>query len=494
MLERTLEKPLYLQLADGLAADIQTGVYPVGHKLPSVRKMSNLKGISISTVSQAYAWLEDQGWLRAKPQSGYYVRSSTAGGEEPRLPVSQPEETPAEVTKADLITGLLEEIKLPSMVNLGATVGDASLMPHRQLQQHFQKVSRYQMHETLAYQFSPGYMPLRQQLAVRMRDTGVHCSASEIVVTHGCVEALTLCLRAATEPGDLIAVESPCYYGFLQLADLLGLKVLEIPTDPQTGISVEALELALTQWPIKLVLLTARFSNPHGSVIPVARQKQLVKLARRHDIDLLEDDIYGELAFIGPKGGDSTTADGAHSSLKSWDTDGRVMYCSSFSKTLSPGLRLGWCLPGRHFRQVVKEQTFTTFSACTISQFAVHSYLQNGHYDRHLRKLRQTITDNFNRFKQEIRRFFPEDTLISCPNGGYCLWIQLPDGVDSAQLYHLARERSIAIVPGTLFSNSDRFDQYIRLNIAVPWSDKLEQAMKTLGQLVAQLAKQRLNS
>ncbi len=492
MLERTLEKPLYLQLADSLAADIQSGVFPVGHKIPSVRKMSAQKGVSISTVSQAYAWLEDQGWLQARPQSGYYVRSAFAANDpegEPRLPVSEPEKTPTKVTKVELITELLDELKTPSMVNLGATIPEDSLMPQRQLQQHIQKAARYHIDEVLQYQFSPGYPALRQQLAVRMRDAGVHCGASEIVVTHGCVEALTLCLRATTKPGDLLAVESPCYYGFLQLAELLGLNVLEIPTDPQTGMSVEALELALSQWPIKVVLLTARFSNPHGSIIPVARQKQLVSLARRYDIDLLEDDIYGELAFIGDKGPNSArAADGAFSALKAWDTDGRVMYCSSFSKTLSAGLRLGWCLPGRHFKQVVKEQTFTTFSASTLSQYAVQSYLQHGHYDRHLRKLRQVITENFARFKLEIRRFFPEETLISCPNGGYCLWIQLPDGIDSTKLYHLARERSITVVPGSLFSNSDRFDHYLRLNIAVPWNDKLEEALRTLGQLVHQMS------
>ncbi|MFK4750954.1 PLP-dependent aminotransferase family protein [Oceanobacter antarcticus] len=501
MLERSQDKPLYQQLADALSNDIRSGVYPVGHKVPSVRKMSGLRGVSISTVSQAYGWLEDQGWLQARPQSGYYVRSThTQMGQAKviRLPVSAPEVAPSEVTKADLISHVLNQLNHPSQVNLGATIPHASLMPQRQLQQHIQKVSRYRLAEVLTYQFSPGHIGLRQQLAIRMRDASVTCHSDDIVISHGCVEALTLCLRASTTPGDLIAVESPCYYGFLQLAELLGLKVLEIPTDPATGISLEALELALSQWPITLVLLTARFSNPHGSVIPVARQKQLVAMARRYDIDLLEDDIYGELAYVNkntsPKntGPNNTGLDGACTALKAWDTDGRVMYCSSFSKTLSAGLRIGWCIPGRHFDDVVKHQLFTTFSASSLSQETLYSYLQQGHYDRHLRKLRQTITDNCMRFYQAIQQYFPAQTLISRPLGGYCLWVQLPDGVSSGQLFHLAREQSISIVPGGLFSNSERFEQYLRLNIARPWDDSVATALSTLGQLVTRLMPQSL--
>ncbi|MDP2609681.1 MULTISPECIES: PLP-dependent aminotransferase family protein [unclassified Oceanobacter] len=499
MLERTLDKPLYQQLADALSNDIRSGIYPVGHRVPSVRKMSGLRGVSISTVSQAYGWLEDQGWLLARPQSGYYVRSSHAGMDQAnviRMPVSSPEAIPSAVTKSELISDVLDQLNHPGRINLGATIPHASLMPQRQLQQHIQKVSRYQLSEVLAYQFSPGHIGLRQQLAIRMRDASVFCDADDIVISHGCVDALTLCLRASTHPGDLIAVESPCYYGFLQLAELLGLKVLEIPTDPATGVSLEALELALSQWPIKLLLLTARFSNPHGAVMPVARQKQLVAMARRYDIDLLEDDIYGELSHLTQSashkhGSGQVTAitglDGACTALKAWDTDGRVMYCSSFSKTLSAGLRIGWCIPGRHFDGVVRQQIFTTFSACSLSQETIHSYLQQGHYDRHLRKLRQTISSNRVRFQNALQQFFPPQTLISQPLGGYCLWIQLPDGVSSGLLFHLAREQSISIVPGSLFSNSERFEQYLRLNIARPWDDTVIQALETLGRLVTQL-------
>lgn len=491
MLNPQLKQPLYLQLAEQLSDDIQTGVYPVGQKVPSVRRMSELRGVSVSTVSQAYARLEDLGWLNARPQSGYYVCSNRRPEcRHEQLPLSSPEEQPTEVTKSALITNMLAQLNHPSLINFGAAIPDSSFLPLRQLQRHIQQVSRYQTRQALEYQFAPGYEGLRQQLAVRMSNAGIHCHSDDIIITNGCAEAITLCLRAATQPGDLIAVESPCYYGFLQLASTVGLKVIEIPTDPETGMSLEALQLALSQWPIKLIALTSRFSNPSGALMPTRRQEKLVELANRFDVGIVEDDIYGEISFAetSAAGRKQAQEDGSFSVAKAFDRDGRVMYCSSFSKTLSAGLRVGWCVPGRWYQQVIDEQTFTTFSSSSLSQRVVHSYLQNSHYDRHLRQLRRQVTDNLPQFVDAVERYFPEGTRINVPKGGYTIWVALPEQANAERLYYLARERSISLVPGSLFTNSDQFDHCVRLNIAHPWSDQTHQALKTLGALAQQLA------
>ncbi|MGB1090564.1 MAG: PLP-dependent aminotransferase family protein [Oceanobacter sp.] len=485
MLERELDIPLYQQLADEIGQDIQSGVYLPGHKVPSLRKMSERKGVSISTVSQSYAWLEDQGCLIARPQSGYYVRPVMHSDQAPAS--LTPSEPPSEVTKAALINSLLQQLNIKGFINLGASVPEPSLLPQRQLQQHIQKVSRFHISEVLDYQFSPGHPGLRQQLAIRMRDVQVGCQADDIVMTHGCAEALTLCLRATTQPGDLVAVESPCYYGFLQLAANMGLKILEIPTDPSTGISTAALELALQQWPVKLVALTARFSNPTGALMPIQNQRRVVELARQYDVGILEDDIYGEIFYSADiRSSQASTAEqaGMRSVLKAFDTDERVMYCSSFSKTLSAGLRVGWCLPARWRKQVVEQQTFTTFSASSLSQHTVHSYLQSGSFDRHLRRLRKQMGETQQQFVEAIRRYFPQDIRINLPLGGYCLWIELPEGVKASQLYYLAREEFISISPGGLFSNSQRFDGHVRINISRLWNPQIEQALAALGRLV----------
>ncbi len=489
MLNAQLKQPLYQQLAEQISTDIQTGVYPVGQKVPSVRRMSTLRGVSISTVSQAYARLEDSGWLNARPQSGYYVCSNrTPERRREQLPLSSPQEQPSEVTKSSLISNMLAQLSRPSLVNFGAAIPDASLLPQRQLQRHIQQASRFQLKQVLEYQFSPGFEGLRQQLAVRMSNAGIHCISDDIIITNGCAEAIALCLRAATNPGDLIAVESPCYYGFLQLASMMGLKLIEIPTDPETGMSMEALQLALSQWPVKLVALTARFSNPTGALMPTVKQQQLVELAQKYDVGIIEDDIYGEISFAETSAAARKQAqeDGSFSAIKAFDQDGRVMYCSSFSKTLTAGLRVGWCVPGQWYQDVIDQQTFTTFSSSSLSQRAVHSYLQNSQYDRHLRQLRRQLAANLPQFVDAIERYFPAETRFSVPKGGYTLWLALPPRVNAERLYYLARERSMSLVPGSLFTNSDQFDHCIRLNIAHPWTEEIHQALMVLGELAGQ--------
>ena len=482
MLSKEKADHLYHRLARELITDIESGVYPVGEKIPSVRHMSTVRGVSISTVTQAYRWLEDQGWLLARPQSGYYVRSCFTPGLQERTPGTLPPTSrggnPQEFTKSALINDMLGQITRPSQINLGAAIPAAELLPLRQLQTHINKVSRFHTAEVLDYQFSPGFTGLRRQLAARMRDVGVRCLADDIIITNGCAEALALVLRATMKAGELIAVESPCYYGLLQVAGLLGIKIIEIPTDPQHGMSPEALQLALQQWPVKMVAINSRYSNPTGAVLSESRQKKLLQLAQEYNIGIIEDDVYGELGHSAASGSETF-----NTVLKTFDRDGRVLYCSSFSKTLSAGLRVGWCIPGRWFQQVCEQQMFTTFSAPSISQYAVSSYLQNGQYDRHLRQIRPKVAEYMRRMLDAIHHYFPAGTRVTEPHGGFVLWVALPQQVDATQLYHEASQRSVTIVPGGLFSNSHHFDHCIRLNSSLPWNTDLDHALQTLAQL-----------
>ncbi|WP_278362646.1 PLP-dependent aminotransferase family protein, partial [Stutzerimonas kunmingensis] len=398
---------LYQRIAQQLAEDIRRGVYRPGERVPSVRKMSRQLSVSHATVLQAYANLEDQGMIRARPQSGFYVHQT------PVLTAPTPDiaqvERPKLVTRSSIINQVLSESRREGLIPLGAAVPHVDYLPVRALHQQLAKVTRFHSPRAFSYMFSPGYEPLRRQVAIRMRDAGVVVDSSEIVITHGCVDALQMSLRVLTKPGDLIAAESPTYYGLLQLADLLGLKVIEIPSDPDTGMSLEALQLAAGQWPIKALVLTARLSNPLGVSMPDHRQKQLLSLAARFDIQIVEDDIYGELMFD----------QGQYKALKSNDRDGRVIYCSSFSKTLSPGVRIGWVIAGRHQAEIERLQTFSTHSACSVTQMGVAAYLENGGYDRHLRAIRQEYRKNLSAFQLAVQRYFPEGTQMTRPKGNF---------------------------------------------------------------------------
>ena len=468
---------LYQRIAQQLAEDIRRGVYRPGERVPSVRKMSRQLSVSHATVLQAYANLEDQGMIRARPQSGFYVHQT------PVLTAPTPDiaqvERPKLVTRSSIINQVLSESRREGLIPLGAAVPHVDYLPVRALHQQLAKVTRFHSPRAFSYMFSPGYEPLRRQVAIRMRDAGVVVDSSEIVITHGCVDALQMSLRVLTKPGDLIAAESPTYYGLLQLADLLGLKVIEIPSDPDTGMSLEALQLAAGQWPIKALVLTARLSNPLGVSMPDHRQKQLLSLAARFDIQIVEDDIYGELMFD----------QGQYKALKSNDRDGRVIYCSSFSKTLSPGVRIGWVIAGRHQAEIERLQTFSTHSACSVTQMGVAAYLENGGYDRHLRAIRQEYRKNLSAFQLAVQRYFPEGTQMTRPKGNFILWVSLPVRVNTQDLHIRALERGISIAPGLIFSNTEQFNHCIRLNCGLPWNNETERALRTLGQLASDLCR-----
>lgn len=469
---------LYQRIAHQLAEDIRQGVYRPGERVPSVRKMSMQLNVSHATVLQAYANLEDQGMIRARPQSGFYVHHT------PALTAPTPDiaqvERPTLVTRSSIINQVLSESRRDGLIPLGAAVPHVDYLPARALHQQLAKVTRFQSQRAFSYMFSPGYEPLRRQVAIRMRDAGVVVGPEEVVITHGCVDALQMSLRVLTKPGDLIAAESPSYYGLLQLADLLGLKVIEIPCDPDTGLSLEALQLAASQWPIKALVLTARLSNPLGGSIPDARQKQLLKMAANFDIQIVEDDIYGELLFDV----------GSIRALKSNDTEGRVIYCSSFSKTISPGVRIGWIIPGRFQEEIQRLQTFSTHSACSVTQMAVSAYLENGGYDRHLRYIRHEYRKNISAVQLAVQRYFPEGTQMTRPTGGFILWVSLPARVNTKELHVQALERGISIAPGLIFSNTEQFNHCVRLNCGLPWSAEAERALKTLGELAGELCRQ----
>lgn len=466
---------LYQRIAQQLAEDIRRGVYRPGERVPSVRKMSQQLSVSHATVLQAYANLEDQGMIRARPQSGFYVHQT------PVLTAPTPDiaqvERPTLVTRSSIINQVLSESRREGLIPLGAAVPHVDYLPVRALHQQLARVTRFQSPRAFSYMFSPGYEPLRRQVAIRMRDAGVVVDSGEIVITHGCVDALQMSLRVLTRPGDLIAAESPTYYGLLQLADLLGLKVIEIPSDPDTGMSLEALQLAAGQWPIKALVLTARLSNPLGVSMPDHRQKQLLSLAARFDIQIVEDDIYGELMF----------EQGQYKALKSNDRDGRVIYCSSFSKTLSPGVRIGWVIAGRHQPEIERLQTFSTHSACSVTQMGVAAYLENGGYDRHLRAIRQEYRKNLSAFQLAVQRYFPEGTQMTRPKGNFILWVSLPVRVNTQELHVRALAQGISIAPGLIFSNTEQFNHCIRLNCGLPWNNEAERALRTLGQLALEL-------
>jgi DNA-binding transcriptional MocR family regulator len=466
---------LYARVADTLAREIREGLYEPGDRLPSVREAARRLAMSTSTVLEAYGQLLDRGLIESRPQSGFYVRSTARSPEAPAM--SRPRVAPTAVSVGEIAMEVVHAASDPKLVSFGNALPDLRLDAPRALQRSMLGVVRAFGTRTLAYDVPPGYRELRVQIARRGIDAGCSFTPDDVVVTSGCQEAVVLCLRAVSSPGDTVAVESPTFYGTLQAIRSLGLRALEIPTHPESGISLESLEMAIEQFAIKALVLTPNGSNPLGYVMPDDRKESLLRLLEAHDVPLIEDDIYGEVVYApGPP---------RPRAIKSWDTRGQVLLCSSVSKSIAPGLRVGWAVPGRWTAQVNYLKLVSSMASATLPQIAVAEYMAHGGFDKHLRAARAAYRQARDRLVDLVGKHFPRDTRVTRPAGGFVAWLELRKGADAIALYRRALAEGISIAPGPLFSAREKYRNFVRLNFAQGWDERTVAAMVRLGELAA---------
>lgn len=463
----------YERFADDIAELIRSGVLGPGERVPSVRYASQTHGVSPSTVFQAYYLLERRGLIRARPRSGYFVNAhATRQFSEPQAlhPISES----TDVDVSALVFSILDSIKDPNTVPFGSAFPSPSLFPLQRLSRSLASASRAMDPRVTVTDLSPGNPQLRRQIALRYMVGGLMLPMEELLITNGALEALNLCLQAVTQPGDLVAIEAPAFYACLQILERLKLKAVEIPVHPREGMDLEVLAQTLQKHPVKAVWCMTTFQNPVGASMPEAKKQALVELVTRHQVPLIEDDVYAELYY----------AQQAPKPAKAFDTQGLVMHCGSFAKSLAPGYRIGWVAAGRFAQKVERLKLMTSLCASMPAQAAIADYLQHGGYDRHLRKLRYALEGQQANMLAAIGRHFPAQTRVSQPSGGYFLWLELPQQMDALKLFHMALAQGISIAPGPIFSPTRRFDNCIRLNYGSPWNEAAEQAMATLGRII----------
>ena len=474
MNQRKQDSFLYEQVATDLADLIRLGTFRAGERIPSVRQMSRQRKISITTVLQAYMLLENQGLIETRPQSGYYVRSNLPLLL-PEPEMSTPQQDPTLVSVRELVMMVLKDSTNPDLIQLGAAIPNTEFVIPVKLNRIMASLSRKNEHQYNSYDIPPGNEALRIQIAQRAVGIGCNLTHTDVVTTSGCLEAFTLSLRSVCHPGDTVAIESPMYFGVLQVLESLGLRALEIPTHPRDGISISALRFAIEHNPIHACLVLSNFNNPLGSCIPDENKQTLVELLAQHEIPLIEGDVCGELYFTGMR----------PSVCKTYDRKGLVLLCSSFSKDLVPGYRVGWVAPGR-FKSTIEWLKYTTnVATATLPQVAIAKFLESGGYDHHLRSIRRLYAGFITQLSQAVEHYFPEGTRVTRPNGGIVLWVQLPDYADSLELYKQALQVGITLAPGYIFSATHQYKNFIRLNAAW-WSYETDRAMKRLGELVAE--------
>ncbi len=463
---------LYENVRNRVLDMIDTGLLYPGEKVPSLRRMSEQLGVSISTVMKAYVELERTGHLETKPQSGHYV-SGSAKAAVPSPPAFSTASEPMAVDLSGLYTSFMRAMTNPDILPFGAAVPSDELLPSRELSRLAKKIGDENPQLVHSYGYAEGEPALRQQIALRMLDAGVSVDPDDIIITCGATEAINLALRAVTRPGDTVVVESPCWFGYLLMIESMGLKALEIPTDAERGPNLEALAEAMARFDVKAAVLQPNFGNPLGGLYPEETRRELCKLLGRSGVAIIEDDIYGELSYEGKR----------PKSLMAHDRYGMVMHVNAYSKTLSPGSRVGWIIPGRLHRDILRLKISSTLVTARLPQLVIARFLAEGRDIRCLRKLRTAIRSQTATYSAHIARYFPEGTVISRPLGGYVLWVGLDPATDGQKLYKDALRNRIGIVPGMMYSSQERYTNFIRINCGHPWSGRIQEGLKTLGAL-----------
>lgn len=434
---------------------------------------------SVYTVQQAYQLLEDERVLEVKDRSGYFVSSKKQSHNKKELNFVEKSFTPNLVNINQFASVFFQKLEDDSVTNLATSYPKSDFLPVRQIKKISQNLVREHIPEFLEGKFSSGEPVLKKTIARRLGERGTSVNQSQVLITNGCLDAINLCLRAITKPGDTVAIESPAFVGHLRSIEALGLKAIEIPAHPSTGMSIEAFEKAIAKWPIKALTITPSFNNPLGSNMPVENRRKLVEICTKHDIPIVEDDSLGELYF-----GKNPTP-----TLKSFDQNEIVLYCGSASKTIAPGLRVGWVIPGRYFNKVSFLKSFTNVSVAPLIQNIVGEFLSSGASQRHFRQIRQSLKNQKDLFLFSIFNHFPDGTAVSNPEGGLALWIKLSENISAAEFCERALHHQIGVVPGNFFSSSSSFDNYIRISYGIKWSEKVNASLKQLGKLATEMQK-----
>ncbi len=457
-------------MADDLAAVVNSGGYRPGERIPSVRRLQQQKGASAPTIIEALRVLEDLGLIEARPRSGHFVRPRAA-----KLQAPNPGRMsmPTEVATLKVANPIMNAAYCPGGLPFSAAVPSAELFPLGQLRRIMSAIVR-RNHTMLGnYAFAPGLPELRKEIARRAVDWSCTLDPDNVTITNGCVEAVGLALRAVTKPGDIVAVESPGYYGFFHMLEMLHLQAVEIPSDARDGLSIRDLRHAIERFPIKACIASTTVTNPCGATMPRTEKQELVTLLAGAEIPLIEDATFADLHFSGEM-----------AAAKSFDRTGNVLLCASLTKTIAPGLRVGWIDGGKHAERVGFFKRVTSIGQPELAQRTLAEYLATGGVDRHLRKLRRSLGERVDRHLLAITEHLPHATRVIRPTGGFLLWLEFASAVDTVRLHRELIDSGIGLAPGTMFGATGGFSNYIRINCGQAWHSQMDAAYRELGRRI----------
>ena len=466
----------YKNLAEQIISDIQSARLLSGQRMPSLRRLAEQSSVSMTTALNCYRLLENQGWLVARPQSGFYVSAPLGCGDTP-----EPVHFRSRVTtmRADpLGSGGTNGFSGP----FGFSQLGPDLLPTTELQRSLKRAMHSLGDEFLQYADAQGVAVLRRALSRHYAAASFPVAAEELVISNGCIDAVRVALEVTSKPGDGVAISSPCFNGLLELLAGLGRKVVEIPC-LSDGLDLDQLEQHLKRNEIAACLFSSSHMNPHGACLSVKQKKALADLANRYRVPMIEDDIYSDLSYDNQ----------VQLPVKYWDKGGYVLWCSSVSKTLAAGLRLGWCWPGRYQQAYLRRMQIESLACNSLLQCGLADFIQQGQYLKHLKRVRAALFSRVCDYRKLLLERLPAGSAVSQPEGGMVLWVQVAN-LDSARLADMARDRGVDIRHGALFSSRGLYKDCFRLNAGSSLKQlhdqarSIEQALVELCELVVEVA------
>jgi DNA-binding transcriptional MocR family regulator len=470
---RADNKLRYERVADRIETQIANGALGANDRVPSLREMSRASGVSVGTVVQAYLHLERRGILHTRPRSGYFVSQPATRNVTPQAKRAR-STRPASVA-AKVVDTVIASLGRSDIVALNSAIASSAGRINGRLNSIARSVLR--AHPGNANDLAPiaGIPSLRREVAKRLALSGAPVSPEDVVITSGTMEAITLALGVLCQAGDTVIVESPTYFGILQVVERLRLKVVEVPNHPGLGLDVGAIRNLIGKTKVAAAVLQANFNNPTGALTPDGSKAEIVSVLGRAGIPIIEDDIYGDLHFgpLRPR------------PLSAFDDSASVVSCGSISKTVAIGYRIGWAVAPRLATEITRAKFSSSVACPTLQQYVIARYLAAGLHDRHIRKVRENLAANCHRYREAILAAFPEGTRVSYPEGGVVLWLELPSGIDGVALFEQALEHRIGIAPGIIFSAKADYRNFIRLSAGIEWSPAVEKALVTLGRMAA---------
>jgi 2-aminoadipate transaminase len=466
--------PLYQQIIEQIRTLIQSGALPPGDRLPTVRQLAADLGLTRLTVHSAYAELQAQGLIESFVGRGTFVASHI-----PVTPASHTRTVPQPPAPWHM-QGLLAEIVGMTGANL-LTFAQAHPAPETFPARELGKALRTALDDpaALSYGVIQGETALREQISRLLLDRGITTSPDHILVTAGAQQAISLAFEAFTTPEDVVLVEEPTYPGALELAALRGQRVVSIPIDSE-GISLPALEAACIAYRPRLLYLVPTYHNPTGNILSPERHAALLKIARTHHMLIVEDDVYGFLPLDGP----------APLPLKATDTEGLVIYSTSFSKIFTPGLRLGAIVAAPTYLPKLAACKQSTDLTCSpLLQQALADYLKHGYLPAHLHQARLLYRERRDSMLAALERYLPT-CVWTHPIGGLNIWVTLPEQINEYDFVREARERGIGVAPGRLFFPQPRREAFLRLSFGAQPPERIEEGIARLGQVLQEHLRQ----